>query len=151
MIDLNDFFESHNAIEFLRRQCISEYWEGLQKDDLIAMLSLRQKNFLFTIKRFGPCSLQTIMNNTGLSSSAVSASVDKLVRIDIVKRVRNSENRREVLVSLTPELHDHFRKIDSLFRSRVSKILSECTPEESDAIFKSAKALRRKFAKYDLS
>ena len=145
MLDLNDFFEVHNAIEFLRRECISEYWEGLQKDDVIARLNPRQKNYLFTIKRFGPCSLQVIMHHTGLSSSAASAAVDKLVKIGIVNRVRNDENRREVQVSLAPELHDHFRKIDSLFRTRISRILSECSPEEADVILKGAEALRRKF------
>ena len=150
MFELNDFFGVHNAVEFLRRQCISEYWEGLQEDDVVAGLNHRQKNYLFTIKRLGPCSLHTIMHHTGLSSSAVSTAIDKLVRIGIVHRVRNDENRREVLVSIAPELDEHFREINSLFRSRIAAILAKCTPAESDTIFKGMKTLRGKFAEYDL-
>lgn len=148
MLDLDNFFEAHNAIEFLRRQCISDYWESIKKDDVIAKLSLRQKNYLFAIKHLGPCSLQTIMLHTGLSSSAASAVVDKLVKIGIVNRTRNSENRREILVSLAPELDDHFRKINSLFRHRIAEILSECSSDELNSITQNAKVLRQKFSEF---
>lgn len=146
---MEDFFVVHGAVEFLRRQCISEYWDELREDDIVAALSPRQKNHLFTIKRLGPCSLHSIMLHTGLSSSAASAAVDKLVRLGVVERERNSENRREIVVRVTPGLEEHFRRIEDKFRERVSSLLSECETGELEAVRGGMAVLRRRFRDYE--
>ncbi|MDD3117548.1 MAG: MarR family winged helix-turn-helix transcriptional regulator [Victivallales bacterium] len=145
MTTLDDFFAAHYAVEFLRRHNISDYWEETQAEDIVGKLSPRQVNYLVTIDRYGPCSLQTIMHYTGLSSSAASAAVDKMVRLGIAERNRNPANRREIQVCLTTAVQEQMRQIDARFRRRVAAILSDCTPEEQATINRSAAILRRKF------
>ncbi len=145
MTDLNDFFEAHCSIEFLRRQNIAEYWDENQEDDVIARLTPRQINHLVVINRYGPCSLHTVTQHTGLSSSAASAAIDKMVRLGIVDRVQNRDNRREIQVTLTPAIRNHLARIDLRFRTRIAAILADCTDEEAESISRSAGILRRKF------
>ena len=105
------FFEMHRDIEVLRRWAIAEYWNDNQTDDVIAQLSLRQLSHLVTIEKLGPCSLLTVMRHTGLSKSAVSAAVDKLVRLGILSRVGNPDNRREILIGVLPTVKTHLKNI----------------------------------------
>lgn len=144
MNELDDFFEVHHLLGFIRRDSIGEYWEENQQDDIIARLAPRQINYLVTIERFGPCSLQTIMRHTGLSSSAASAAVDKLYRLGIVERIRNTENRREILVSLKLEIRDHIKKIDARFRDKIADALGNCSEEEMRLIIDCSRMLCHK-------
>lgn len=146
MPDLNDFFEMHRDMEFLRRQNIADYWDEKQSDDLVRKFSLRQINYLLTIYRHGPCSLQTVMRHTGLSSSAVSAAVDKLVKAKVVRRIRNEENRREVLVSLSPAIRKHLDTIDVRFRKKITCILADCPKNELSDIVRISALIRKKLS-----
>lgn len=141
MLNLNELFKVQYMLDFLRRQNVADYWDENKQDDILRHLSLRQINYLLTIKRYGPCSLQTVMHYTRLSSSAVSAAVDKLVKLGVIERVQNSENRREVLVSLTPDIQTHLERIDKRFRSQIEEILSDCNAEEAELLNKSAQIL----------
>ncbi len=147
MNELDDFFEAHCDVEFLRRQNIADYWDEKHSNDLIRKFSLRQINYLATIHRYGPCSLQTIMHHTGLSSSAVSAAVDKLVMAKVVTRVQNEANRREVLVSITPAIRRHLNAIDTRFCRKIAGILADCTADELSVIAQSSAIIRRKLEK----
>jgi DNA-binding MarR family transcriptional regulator len=149
MNKFDDFFEVHHLLGFIRRDSIGEYWEENQQNDIIARLAPRQINYLATIERFGPCSLQTIMRHTGLSSSAASAAVDKLYRLGIVERIRNAENRREVVVSLKPEIRDHMKKIDARFRNKIATVLKNCTEDEMSLIVDCSTMLCHKLKKID--
>ena len=151
MMELDDLFAAHNAMEFLRRQNLSDYWEEIQEEDVIGKLTPRQINYLVTINRYGPCSLQTIMHYTGLSSSAASAAVEKMVGLGIVERIRNPANRREIQVSLTDAIRQRIGQIDAGFRQCVTAILADCTEEEMAVIVRGAAILRQKFDRPDRS
>jgi DNA-binding MarR family transcriptional regulator len=136
MLDLKNFVDLHRKIECLHRQCIAEYWEDNQEDDILRELSLRQLNYLFTIERYGPCSLQTVMHYTGMSSSAVSAAVDKLVKVGVVDRSQNQENRREAIVSLNRNIRGHLKRINDRFCKDIAEAFSDCSRKEKDIINK---------------
>ncbi len=145
------FFEMHRDIEVLRRRAIAEYWNDNQTDDVIAQLSLRQLSHLVTIEKLEPCSLLTVMRHTGLSKSAVSAAVDKLVRLGILSRVSNPDNRREILIGVLPAVKTHLKNIDARFRRLVNSIFAEeCTGEEIDKIAEVSALIVEKLRKYDL-
>ncbi len=150
MQDFSDCYRIHEAVHYLRGRCILEYWEKAKVDDIVNRLNTTQQKYLFAIKRLGPCSLNTVMNHTGFSCSATSTAIDKLVKLGAVNRERNPENRREIIVSLTPEIDKHLKGIDELFKRRIAEVLSSCTPEETDIIMKGAIILRKKLADYEL-
>ena len=148
---MNVFFEMHRDIEILRRRAIAEYWNDNQSDDVIAQLSLRQLSHLVTIEKLGPCSLQTVMRHTGLSKSAVSAAVDKMVRFGLLSRIENPDNRREILIGVLPTVKTHLENIDRRFRSLVTGIFAkECSEAEMKEIADVAALIVEKLKKYDL-
>ncbi len=149
MLDLEHFFKVNNMIDFLRRTAVAEYWENNREDDIINQLSPRQINYLATIERNQPCSLQTIIQYTNLSSSAASAAIDKLVRDGIAERVRNQENRREVIITLTPAIQQHLDKIKIAFQKKLAKMLSGCSPEEAEIINSAGRILSSHIKKQD--
>ena len=144
MNEVELFLEAHADIEAIRRKNIADYWEEDQKEDIVAKFSMRQRHHLLSIHRYGPCSLQTLMQHTGLSSSAVSAAVDKLVKAKVVRRVQNKENRREVRVSVIPALKEHLDEIDKRFRGKVASIFANFSTDENAAVLKSSEALLKR-------
>ncbi len=151
MREMNVFFEMHRDIEILRRRAIAEYWNDNQSDDVIAQLSLRQLSHLVTIEKLGSCSLQTVMRHTGLSKSAVSAAVDKMVRLGLLSRIENPENRREILIGVLPAVRTHLENIDRRFRHLVTGIFQkECTEAEMTEIAGVSALIVEKLKKYDL-
>ena len=151
MQKMNVFFEMHRDIEILRRRAIAEYWNDNQSDDVIAQLSLRQLSHLVTIEKLGPCSLQTVMRHTGLSKSAVSAAVDKMVRLGLLSRIENPENRREILIGVLPTVQTHLKNISNRFRNLVTEIFeTECSESEITEIVGVSALIVEKLKKYDL-
>ena len=134
MSELNHYFRLHQAIERIRKEAIAEYWEKENKDDIIAALTPRQMNYLMIIHKRGPCTLQEIMGLTGLSASASSTAVDKLVKLGILHRAPDESNRRFIRVSVTAELLGHLEKIDHLFREKVRFALQSCGAEDISAL-----------------
>ncbi len=134
MPGLNHYFRLHQAIERIRKEAIAEYWEKENKDDIIAALTPRQMNYLMIIHKRGPCTLQEIMGLTGLSASASSAAVDKLVKLGILSRKTDETNRRFIRVSVTEELLGHLERIDLLFREKVNAALKSCKAEDISAL-----------------
>ena len=130
MLELNAYFRLHQTVERIRKEAIAEYWEKENRDDIIATLTPRQMNYLMILHKRGPCTLQEIMKMTGLSASASSAAVDKLVKLGILHRETDETNRRFIRVSITRELLGHMEKIDRLFRGKVHAALSSCTSGE---------------------
>lgn len=55
------------------------------------------------ISRTGPVTAGEIARQTGLSTGAVTAVIDRLERAGYARRVRDPEDRRRVLVEATPE------------------------------------------------
>jgi DNA-binding MarR family transcriptional regulator len=149
MLETENFVDIHRKIGSLHRHCIAEYWEENHEDDIIRSLSLRQINYLFTIERYGPCSLQTIMHYTNMSSSAVSSAIDKMVKIGVVDRVQNQENRREAIVSLNRNILRHIKKINDRFGKEIAKLLSDCNEKDVRAINRFNEIMSQKLAQED--
>lgn len=134
MLDLKNYFGLHQAIEKIRKKAIAEYWEAENKDDIIAALTQRQMNHLMIIHKRGTCTLQEVMNLTGLSASASSTAVDKLVKLGILHRETDETNRRFIRISVTKDLLVHMERIDLLFRQKVHAALKNCNEQDVKAL-----------------
>lgn len=127
---LEHFFEMHCRLDHRMRQCITEYWERCNADDPLAGLSPRQINYLCLINRHGSCSLRTVMQHTGLSASAASTAVEKLVRLGIVRRETDPEDRRNIRISMEPSIRASIDEIEQEFRLKIIQMLASCGEEE---------------------
>lgn len=138
------FFEMHRAVELFRRECIADYWEKHKAADPIAPLSQRQISLLMLIHAQQPCTLSEVMTRCGLSASAASAAVDKLVRAGLVRRELNEENRRSVNISIEPAIRSTLEEVDADFRARLAEFFKDCTESELSAIAQAAEIVCRR-------
>lgn len=75
---------------------------GVNRTDLrcLGLLSLR-----------GPLTAGQLAQASGLSPGATTTALDRLERAGYARRVRDTADRRSVLVELTPEAHRHLNEI----------------------------------------
>lgn len=59
------------------------------------------------LKAIAPCALKDFASVMHISKSAASALVERMVENDVVLRKPNPDNRREILLSVSPEFEEH--------------------------------------------
>lgn len=95
--------------------------------------------------RQGPAKVGDIANWIGVSAPTASEQIDGLVEAGMAERKVNPDDRREVLVELTPkaiELADHFWNLQ---RSRVKAVFERFTPEEQPIVVRTLEAFAEAF------
>lgn len=85
------------------------------------------------IDREGPVAAGRLADLSGLTTAAVTAVVDRLERSGYVRRLRDSSDRRRVLVELTPLERERATAIWGPLREGFAK-LSEYTTEELELL-----------------
>lgn len=92
------------------------------------------KTFDLVIRSGGPLTAGRIAELTGLSTGAVTGVIDRLEKVGLVRRVRDPEDRRKVLVEVVPGAEERFAP---LFRSAFDTLretLVQFSPAERKAI-----------------
>lgn len=86
--------------------------------------------------------ISEISEKINLSNSTVSGIVDRLEKIDVVRRVRDGEDRRVVRVELTEE----FEKINVDFHDKIKNyfeaLLYNCSKEDCKKIIEGLETLK---------
>lgn len=77
------------------------------------------------LKRLAPCSLKKFAVTMRLSTSAASALVDRMVAAGIICREINPDNRREVLLALTPDFDEHTRQVHARLQQWFAGLIEE--------------------------
>lgn len=93
--------------------------------------------------RHGPAKVGDIANWLGVSPPTVSEQVDHLVNEGWVERKVNPEDRREVLVELTPKAIELTSYISELQRAQVQAVLESFTPEERPTVIRTLEVFSR--------
>lgn len=97
------FFTAEN----LRKNCIPK------NDDSFVKLTLRQLHFIRTIHLESEgqekgVSLKKLAKTLEITAAAASEMVDTLVQKQVIIREHNDDDRRAIIISLTPELKNKF-------------------------------------------
>jgi len=93
-----------------------------------------QMGIAMQLYRQGPAKVGDIAQWIGVSAPTASEQIDGLVEAGLAERKINPDDRREVLVELTPkaiELADYFWNLQ---RSRVEQVFARFTPEERPVV-----------------
>lgn len=102
-----------------------------------------QGMLLGMLNHFGEMKVSDLSEKLGLSNSTVSGIIDRLEKQGLVERIRTNEDRRVVMVSVTPEykrnIKEHFEEIKAGFEL----MMSSATDEELDTILEGLSTLKR--------
>ena len=86
------------------------------------------------------------MSVTGLTPPGASLFVNKLVKQGYLNRKDDPEDRRNVLISLTPKGDAFLRNVDERLNRFVLRYLDTCSEEEWNTVVSAARIICRKLA-----
>ncbi|MEV4144810.1 MarR family transcriptional regulator [Amycolatopsis sp. NPDC049691] len=92
------------------------------------------KTFDLVIQSGGPLTAGRIAELTGLSTGAVTGVIDRLEKVGLVRRVRDPEDRRKVLVEVVPGAADRFAPLFEPAFDALRETLAQFSPAERKAI-----------------
>ena len=117
-------------------QALPDVWLAYQRR------ILKQKHFqgvtpgqvrvLSVLMHEAPCSVGAVARALNISMGASSESVDRLVELGYISREHSTEDRRRVVLDLTPsarEIADHVRRVRI---AQVAAVFSQMSPAERD-------------------
>ncbi|MGQ9708208.1 MAG: MarR family winged helix-turn-helix transcriptional regulator [bacterium] len=90
--------------------------------------SFSQMMILLTLLRTYPISMNQLAQTLGLSKANASGLVDRLVKKGVIERFRSEEDRRVVLVQLTPagaKMAAHLARLNRRGLSRMMRRIPE--------------------------
>jgi DNA-binding MarR family transcriptional regulator len=92
------------------------------------------KTFDLVIQSGGPLTAGRIAELTGLSTGAVTGVIDRLEKVGLVRRVRDPEDRRKVLVEVVPGSEERFAPLFQSAFDTLRETLAQFSPAERKAI-----------------
>ncbi len=113
---------------------IVDPWKRLQreyeKNLMGADLNFAELRILRMLHKDGSSPMNRLCQETMLSQPTITGVVDKLEERALVERVRNPEDRREVLIAITPKGKDALAKGEVVHKRFVGRSLSALRGEE---------------------
>ena len=97
-------------------------------------LTVSQFGTLETLYHLGPLCQNAIGAKLLTSPGNLSLVLDNLEKRDLVKRQRDAEDRRRVVVSLTPTGHDLIVAILPAHVAAIADVMSALNPDEQQAL-----------------
>jgi DNA-binding MarR family transcriptional regulator len=118
---------------------------GVQLDFFVKR-GVTQTQFLLlaAIRAYGRCTMGTLARSLHVSMPTVSGVVDRLVRSGFLMRVPQADDRRQVVVALTPKALAFFREFQQVVRRRWEEILVALDPQELEAFHHVLTTLRQR-------
>ena len=92
--------------DYIDSVVIKEIKSGIT-DDRFSRLNSNHIHAALLLKAIAPCALKDFAAVMRLSKSAASALIERMVENNVVQRQPNPHNRREILLSVSPEFEDH--------------------------------------------
>ncbi len=101
-----------------------------ESNDCMALdLSVAQFKLLMTVRHQGGVTLTELAEILDVSPPSVSVMVEKLVERKLLSRERSSEDRRKVLIEVSPEEKQHLDNVEQQVLASFVDLLEEVGPE----------------------
>jgi DNA-binding MarR family transcriptional regulator len=107
---------------------------GSEKNLMRLDLTVAELRILKVLREQGSSPMNRFCPETMLSQPTITAIVDKLEERGLVERVRSREDRREVLIAITPKGGDTYVEGMDLHRRFIERSLSALGADEVDAL-----------------
>ena len=110
---------------------------GVQLDFFIKRrVTQTQFLMLVAIRAYGQCTMGTLARSLHVRMPTVTGIVHRLVRAGHVRRLSKLEDRRQVLVELTPRGELFFREFEGVVRRRWEEVLRSLNAHELDSFYR---------------
>ncbi|WP_327267685.1 MarR family transcriptional regulator [Streptomyces sp. NBC_01218] len=96
---------------------------------------------LATLEEFGPASQAELSRRTGIHRSDMVAVINELAARGLVARTPNPADRRQNVVSATPQGTEHLRELDAVLAEVEDEVLSPLTAPEREQLARLLAAL----------
>jgi DNA-binding MarR family transcriptional regulator len=125
---------TENVLELLRLYATNEVQRQKKGHIWLNDVTGAQSNTILAIKQLGDTypegvSLKKVAETVGVTPAAASVMVDILVKKKIVKRTRSKDDRRAVLVGLTPQTWRLFEIVDQSLVQAVMSVAAALGPQ----------------------
>lgn len=127
-------------IELMRRT-MREFKQRVHQELREYDLTVPQMWVLRTLHHEGTHSLAELSRRVGMSTSTASGIVDRLVRMGLVDRVRDEQDRRVVWVSLSAQGQALVAKVPALHMDYFRTLLEKMPSEEAEGLIRHLKTL----------
>ncbi|HEY7124756.1 MAG TPA: MarR family transcriptional regulator [Ktedonobacterales bacterium] len=97
-------------------------------------ITTEQYWMLLRLRRSGPMSIGQLADALGITGSTVTTGSKRLERTGLVKRERQSDDERLVLVALTLQGQQKVEAWQQERRAFLSRLLAPLTPQEQDTL-----------------
>ncbi|MEU5085512.1 MarR family winged helix-turn-helix transcriptional regulator [Streptomyces sp. NPDC021356] len=104
-------------------------------------LTLPQLRALVVLDTCGPVKLVVLAATLGVNPSTALRMVERLEALDLVDRRTNPDNRREVVLSLTPGGHELVTRVLSQRRAEIRRLVQRLPAQERAALVPALHAL----------
>ena len=97
-------------------------------------LTFPQAMVITALREDGEMPISKLADYTGSANSTVSGIVDRLEKLELVKRKRSDEDRRVIYVALTEKYHAELRKLQPDMDECIADVLEGLSEEELEEI-----------------
>ncbi len=124
-------FESVNVI---RTHCMARLAEKAQQrpEKQEMELTQGQLSLLHVLRRKGQATIKQLAEALHVSAPSVSAMVDRLVELGALTREHGKQDRRAVIVRMTPEAEESVGAMDELLYESIEELLDKLSPETAE-------------------
>lgn len=131
----------------LMHRSMREFWRFAKEQGLsmTQWLILRQVH----ANAQGGCNISLISEHLGVTSAAVSQTLDLLVQQGLVSRTEDPQDRRNKRILLTEEGERLLRRSMEARQSWVADLEASLTPEEKEVVSQALQILAEKLAPFD--
>lgn len=106
-------------------------------------LTYNQYKTLLTIAGNGSCSLRDLGQELEVAMSSASQMVDRLVAQDLVERRQDADNRRQVIIRLTPQGQALISELRRGILERYRKVFKRLAPAEQEELVAAFETIAR--------
>jgi DNA-binding MarR family transcriptional regulator len=131
---------SHEIAEELR-PVLLRIGRELRRETELGVTS-HQATLLWLVKTRPGLSLRELAQAEGISAPSLSAAVDRLEALGLIRRVRSTDDRRRVGLELTPDGRTILRRVRARRTTRLANRLGRLSEEDRERIERALPALR---------
>jgi DNA-binding MarR family transcriptional regulator len=124
----------------LMTQCLSELGEGDE-------VSATQYRALAALALRGPRNASVLAEELGVGRPATTKLVDRLEKRRLIRRRRDTEDRRQVILEVADRGREVVRAVQACRRRKLRRVLSELEPDARVALARDLPALLEAFSR----